>query len=72
MWGVLFLLYRLVVEGSKYGQLNYGHIWTGNMGCSGNESNLQECRGFASAFGYNTSCNRNASVGIICNSMFKC
>lgn len=58
----------MAVEGSNFGQLNYGYIWTGNMGCSGTESHIRFCSNVNGAFGHSTSCNRNDSVGVICSS----
>ena len=61
----------MAVEGSNFGQLNYGYIWTGNMGCSGTESHIRFCSNVNGAFGHSTSCNRNDSVAVICSSRFK-
>jgi hypothetical protein len=64
----LFMFHRIVVNGSRYGQLNYGTIWTGNMGCLGTATDIRSCPRFAQSIGHNTACNHNNSVGIICSS----
>ncbi|XP_060574189.1 deleted in malignant brain tumors 1 protein-like, partial [Ruditapes philippinarum] len=57
----------VVVDGSRYGQLDYGTIWTGNMGCSGTESHVRFCSKITQAFEHNTACSHNNSVGVICS-----
>jgi hypothetical protein len=65
------LLQRVAVDGSRYGQLDYGTIWTGNMGCSGTESHVRFCSKITQAFGHNTACNHNNSAGVICSSKLR-
>ncbi|XP_053387201.1 deleted in malignant brain tumors 1 protein-like [Mercenaria mercenaria] len=56
----------VAVKGSVYGHLNYGTIWSGNLGCNGNETDVRYCSGYSTAFRSTTACNHSENVGVIC------
>ncbi|KAH3792353.1 hypothetical protein DPMN_145847 [Dreissena polymorpha] len=55
------------VYGSKYGQINYGTIWTDNLNCLGHENDIRMCGNASSTVGQKTSCNHSNDAGVICD-----